>query len=59
MLADLLLERDRQSQPWQAGVIGAGTFGARIIARTSRIQGIRFGAVTDPNIDRAIVNGTR
>jgi predicted homoserine dehydrogenase-like protein len=54
MLYESLQERERQGQPIQVGVIGAGTFGTQIIAQLCRMVGMRLAVVADLSPERAL-----
>src|SRR5690242_2462616 len=53
MLYQRLQELERQGNPIEVGVIGAGVFGTQIIAQIGRMAGMRVAAVADLNPQRA------
>lgn len=53
MIHSRLVERQRTGKPFQIGLIGAGTFGAQIIAQTCRMPGMRIAAVAELAPERA------
>ena len=47
MISQLLAQREADANPIQVGIIGAGKFGAGLVAQISQMQGMRVAVIAD------------
>jgi predicted homoserine dehydrogenase-like protein len=53
MLNHLLAQRQAENRPIRVGIIGAGKFGAGLVAQISQMQGMETSVIADINLDHA------
>jgi len=53
MLSELLAQRAAEDKPIRVGIVGAGKFGAGVVAQVSRMQGMVVAAIADIDLERA------
>lgn len=58
MFSTQLAQRAAENNPIRVGIIGAGKFGAGLVAQLSQMQGMVASAIPDINIEKAEVART-
>ena len=53
MFSELLAKRASENNPIRVGIIGAGKFGAGLVAQLSQMKGVEVSAIADINLDHA------
>ena len=54
MLYPLLQQRAQANNPIRVGLVGAGKFGAGLVAQVAAMEGMTIAAIAEANIDRAL-----
>ncbi len=53
MFTQLLARREAENRPIRVGIIGAGKFGAGLVAQIAQMRGMTTAVIADINVDRA------